>query len=313
MNGYLKSKGISVGERKTMQQMQTISPTAVELRRSGVRVKNPQPYTANHYGHKLHFDQNEKLLQFGVFHAACIDGFSSKIIRHIILHQKNPILLYDKLFVDIVQSEGIWDSVRVDYGTEWTVILFAQNLLSDHRQNTSKPPYSQTYSKKNLRIERWWVEVNKRVNYPIKQILMEMNEDGSFPTDGQSRRDAEEFVRRICSVGVHRLVSSWNAHRIDGRGIPNEAIPKTGAVPRHEIMSAAQITQLYRHNGGRLTMPSQESTISDPVLQAARDEAFLANCSSFEELYTSVISGDVQCFRNSLLHYVRCTSQYRPV
>ena len=46
-----------------------------------VRNRNPIPYYASHYGHKLHIDQNEKLGMFGVTHVIAVDGFSSFIVR----------------------------------------------------------------------------------------------------------------------------------------------------------------------------------------------------------------------------------------
>ena len=129
-----------------------------------MRAQNPIPYFAAHFGEKLHIDQNEKLLAFGVFHEAFIDGFRGKIVRHIIIHQKNNILLYDHLYRPIVSETGMWEYLRTDMGTEWNLILFVQNLLQQYRGRTAKPPFIQTFSKQNLRIERWWVEVNKRVN-----------------------------------------------------------------------------------------------------------------------------------------------------
>ncbi len=39
---------------------------------------------------------------------------------------------------------GIWDQVRVDQGREWTLMLFAQELLAHLRRNTSLAPHLQT-------------------------------------------------------------------------------------------------------------------------------------------------------------------------
>ena len=41
---------------------------------------NPIPCYAEYFGHKLHFDQNEKLVRFGVTHVAASDGFSGKLL-----------------------------------------------------------------------------------------------------------------------------------------------------------------------------------------------------------------------------------------
>lgn len=41
---------------------------------------NPVPYEAEYTGHKLHMNQNEKLVMFGVTHVLAVDGFSKKVV-----------------------------------------------------------------------------------------------------------------------------------------------------------------------------------------------------------------------------------------
>ena len=64
MAGYIRSKGQVLNRsqiRKSLQR-QWINPTDHQRRRADtVRVRNPIPYNAACYGHKLHYDQNEKL------------------------------------------------------------------------------------------------------------------------------------------------------------------------------------------------------------------------------------------------------------
>ena len=36
---------------------------------------NPIPYIATHFGHKLHVDQNKKLVRYAATHVGAIDGF----------------------------------------------------------------------------------------------------------------------------------------------------------------------------------------------------------------------------------------------
>lgn len=46
-------------------------------------------------GHKLHVDQNEKLVMFGVNHVMAIDG--KKVVSHSIMPIKNNILIYEEV------------------------------------------------------------------------------------------------------------------------------------------------------------------------------------------------------------------------
>ena len=66
--------------------------------KQGARNLNPIPYYAEYFGHKLHMDQNEKLVMFGVTHVLAIDGFSSKIVGCKSMPVKNNILIYDSVY-----------------------------------------------------------------------------------------------------------------------------------------------------------------------------------------------------------------------
>ena len=62
------------------------------------RLLNPIPYYAQYYGHKLHVDQNEKLVRYGVTHVAAAGG---KLINIITMPIKNPIVItyvYEQLY-----------------------------------------------------------------------------------------------------------------------------------------------------------------------------------------------------------------------
>ncbi len=49
-------------------------------------------------GHKLHVDQNEKLVMFGVTHVMAIDGFSKKVVGHSTMPIKNNIIIYEEVY-----------------------------------------------------------------------------------------------------------------------------------------------------------------------------------------------------------------------
>lgn len=66
-------------------------------------------------------------------------------------------------------------------------------------------------------IERVWVEVNARVNYPIKTALISMMEDGDFSLDCDlDKYCVSWFAINTATVGAELFVSSWNEHPIPG-------------------------------------------------------------------------------------------------
>ena len=69
----------------------------------------------------------------------------------------------------------------------------------------------------NLRIERLWVEVNARVNYPIKNALQSMEADGSIDMDSEEIKFYVSNVsRKLATLGLENVVRSWNYHPIPG-------------------------------------------------------------------------------------------------
>lgn len=96
MNGLLRSEGIVVGEQRVRQSM--IAPVYLQHRHHCTyRQFNPTPYYAEYHGHKLHFDQNEKLVHFGVTLVAASDGYSGKLLGLVTMPIKNDLLIYDDL------------------------------------------------------------------------------------------------------------------------------------------------------------------------------------------------------------------------
>ncbi len=59
---------------------------------------NSIPYFAEYFGHKLHMDQNEKLVMFGATHVMAVDGFSGKIVGYASMQLKNNLTIYDKVY-----------------------------------------------------------------------------------------------------------------------------------------------------------------------------------------------------------------------
>lgn len=72
-------------------------------------------------------------------------------------------------------------------------------------------------SLKNLGIERFWVEGNARVNYPIKNALRHMEQRGIIDMELEDTKFYVSSVTlRVARVGMRRTVQAWNHHPIQG-------------------------------------------------------------------------------------------------
>ena len=100
MTGLLASNGIRVSERRVGESLRRVHPTYQQARRLVAACQlNPVPYHADYFGHKIHIDQNEKLVMFGVAHICGIDGYSGKIVGFVSMPIKNCVEIYSKFFV----------------------------------------------------------------------------------------------------------------------------------------------------------------------------------------------------------------------
>ena len=134
---------------------------------------NPIPYRVTAHREKLHLDPNEKVVIYGMTHVVAIDGYSRKIVGFIMLPAKNVIAIYDCLFRPLLLKEGLWVQVRVDHGREFSLMLSVQQGLASFRVRQDRVPYLQTNSQENHQAERIWPEVNQRINYPLKHLLIQ--------------------------------------------------------------------------------------------------------------------------------------------
>ena len=85
---------------------------------------------------------------------------------------RTAIEIYARLFRPLLLQTGLWDQVRCDGGREFDLLLSVQAELSHFRRNVEKPPYRRTQSIHNLRAERFWCNVNQRVNYPTESSTL---------------------------------------------------------------------------------------------------------------------------------------------
>jgi len=272
MKGFLKQKNnIDISQKRVSSALREVNPSYHHRRQTDTaRLLNPIPYRALYFGHKLHIDQNEKLAMYGVTHVCAIDGHSRFVLCSSTMPIKNNVIIYEEVLRKIVIEHGLFDQVRVDHGKEFYLLLGMQEQLAHLRNDTNMPCYRQTQSKKNLPIERFWGIVNVRVNFPIKQILVQMDNNEQFDIDNQiDKFCVSRLSCLVASVGMKTCIDSWNFHPISNRGVPTtnkNRTTKTVFVNPALIPTSVQAVEIYRrvHNG-RIT---EESSFGvDPLEQ----------------------------------------------
>ena len=176
-------------------------------------------YTARYFGHKLHLDQNEKLIHYGVTYVLARDGYSGKIVAGALMSIKNNSIIYEQVYRAATLEYGLWDQVRVDHGKEFYLTLYIhEQLRMAGRGATDIMPYMQTASTHNHIIERIWVEVNHRVTYPIKRVVVEMEEQGRINICSPATKYCVSVVlQSICKVGLKRMIEAWNNHHVESQ------------------------------------------------------------------------------------------------
>ena len=99
MTGYLSAQGVRCGEKRVGKSLKRVAPIYHARRESNThRQTNPIPYSADYFGQKVHIDQNEKLVMFGITHVCAVDGYSGKIVGFATMARKNNVLMYEHLF-----------------------------------------------------------------------------------------------------------------------------------------------------------------------------------------------------------------------
>ena len=316
LHGLFRSEGINVSQQRIGSSLQRVFPNAYAHRATTLqRHINPVPYSASYFGQKLHFDQNEKLNMFGVVHVLAIDGFSRKIVGLISIPTKNPILIYHHLYHPILTNYGVWDQLRMDHGTEFNLIISVHCNLAHYRNNQHHYPVIQSMSRQNHRAERIWPEINSRINYPIKQILVQMEANSDIDMSNDITKFSTSWVTlKVVAEPIMLFINAWNSHTIPGSrgGIPNRLaqFSQIGLIPLSQIPATISAVNGY---GGQLSTNASYGTdplIDYPRLQEHRERDFFQVFSSMDDIFQNILHSDGQLFRQAILYFIDLNLHY---
>ena len=100
MTGYVRQKHkVAIAEKRVGAPLSLVSLRHTAQRRtSTTRAVNLIPYRADYFGHKMHIDQNEKLVMYGVTHVTAIDGHSRFAVAGTTMPIKNNLTIYREIY-----------------------------------------------------------------------------------------------------------------------------------------------------------------------------------------------------------------------
>jgi hypothetical protein len=216
--------------------------------------------------------------------------------------------LYMLCYRDALVKYGLWDQLRVDHGREFNLSLYVQDHLRRTHGAPNIRPFVQSTSTENLVIERIWVEINSRVNYPIKRILVSMVENDELNMNDDVIKFCVSFVTcRIVHAGIKRFIDSWNLHSIPGVGIPvvlAEENDNTTPLNTCIVPTVDEAVAMYE---GQLTLSSYfglDPLCNNPELVCRRDQWLSVLNSDPGDIFTNVISGNGALFKELIVNCI---------
>ena len=118
------------------------------------------------------------------------------------------------------------------------------------------------------------MEINSRVNYPVKAVLISMEEAYEIDMESATHKFCVSwFTLQVCRVGSKLIVEAWNNHPVPGRvkgslllNNYNFNIIILGG--RHRIATNGALNDLMRSNNQAAQIDPQ---CIPPTVQAARE------------------------------------------
>ena len=153
-----------------------------------------------------------------------------------------------------------------------------------------------------------------RINYPIKAVLVSMEEAEHINMRDNRHRFGVSWVGiQVAASAISAFVDAWNAHRIPG---PQGGIPNTLAVNTCQINALLPLhvpstrEAIYLHETTRGLLTSSDPLTGHHELQALRESDFYSRYPSMEAIFTDVLHNEGVMLREAILAFIELSDNF---
>ena len=216
-------------------------------------------FYAPYVGYSMYIDANCKLQEYGLYVSGAQDGKSRRILSLTCLTDLLMLTVYHNTWVPAVATLGFLpDQTLTDKGSENLLLAFVCHHLhmvfilanglaqqAGHRARHRFVPSTRN------RIERFWAEVNLRVNLPVKLMLVHMENILNILDIGNVHHigAVQTLLKPIIQHGLDMLKDTYNKHYV-------RSSRRHGGRP-------LILWQQYPHPGGNPTLPPGYDAVAE--------------------------------------------------
>ena len=269
-------------------------------------------------------DLDCKLQDYGLYVAGIVDAFCRTILALVVLPDKTAVTIFNRCLALALQRVGHFpEMLTTDAAKELMLLAFACRLARAHSpspQGTWRmPPHRAMPSTRHIRIERLWGEVNPKVLFMPKTMLIRMESMGILDMNNSLHACAIQLLLSpLLQFGADDFTAIHNSSKVRSTkghgGVPLE-LRRAQPHPHEALLPpfnpAANVIASYERAAGELLprpiwLDARDPLRSQPHRQAARVHAIMQVWGSVEAAWVDVLhAAGAHLFIPSFLLFVQ--------
>ncbi|XP_072157211.1 uncharacterized protein [Bemisia tabaci] len=207
ITGEVRARGYYISRHRIRKQLRIVDPVGSVRRRRFIARR--RRYRVRGPNYLWHMDGNEKLQLVGMYIHGLVDGYSRKCLSLVISNNKKAGTVKEA-FKTATQQFGWPKRVRSDKGLE--NIGVARCMLE--RRGPETKPFITGRSIHNVRIERFWREVNK-ITERFKVLFRNLQEIEALDLNNEENFFYLQYIFiPVIQKFLSRFALRWNAYDI---------------------------------------------------------------------------------------------------